>query len=209
LYEGDPEILQLGRNNGGVLVNLLMRVPATEVPNAPAKPELPDLRGNETWVVEEDAKGDAVVKKEVTRKVDEQGRAFGAGTRKTARAQVWVSPAPDNDSLDRRGCPDVTVNGLPFDEYFKDMAQRKAFLYPLLMTDSSLTWTIEAHVQGGGYMGQAQAGKLALARAIQDYAPHLRPALLAGECLTVDPRKKERKKPGLTRARRGRQWSKR
>ena len=58
-------------------------------------------------------------------------------------------------------------------------------------------------------MGQAGAAKLALARAMQKFDPSLRPLLRMGGCLTVDPRRKERKKPGKTRARKSPQWSKR
>lgn len=51
---------------------------------------------------------------------------------------------PQWNQEDQRGCPTVTVNGVPFDEYFKDIAQRKEFLFPLFVTDTSLMWDIEA-----------------------------------------------------------------
>ena len=87
--------------------------------------------------------------------------------------------------------------------------QARLFLRPLLATDTPLRWTIAVSVRGGGPSGQAGAAGLALARALQARAPELRPALRASGCLTVDARRRERKKPGRTRARRGRQWSKR
>ena len=180
---------------------------ALSPPSSPSPPT--HLRRNERYESIEDADGNVVTRKVVNRLVDVHGRAHGTGTRKNAVAQVWVKENPQWDDPACLSPPNITVNGTPFDDYFLDVRQRKEFLYPLLITDTPLVWDVEVRVEGGGFMGQAGAAKLGLARALQNARPSLRPLLLAGECLTVDPRQKERKKVGRTRARRSPQWSKR
>ena len=201
---------QLGKDRGQTLLDVMMHMKVSDITDpSEAPPKYSGLRKNERMESIEDDDGNVVVKKVVERMVDVHGRAHASGTRKNAVAQVWVKENPRWDDPTWEGLPAITVNGVPYEDYWKDLRQRKVFLYPLLITDTPLQWDIEVRVTGGGFMGQAGAARLALARAMQNYEPGLRDTLLTGECLTVDPRQKERKKVGRTRARRSPQWSKR
>ncbi|MEA3323169.1 MAG: 30S ribosomal protein S9, partial [Patescibacteria group bacterium] len=84
-----------------------------------------------------------------------------------------------------------------------------AFLEPLKVSGLQDKCAVSVVVRGGGIAGQSDAVKLGIARALIKYDEELRPALKAGGLLTRDARKVERKKPGLRKARRSPQWSKR
>lgn len=122
------------------------------------------------------------------------------GRRKTASARVKLTPADKNS---------VTVNGKSASEYFKTK-ERIAITADALNLDEVIgTYTVEARVQGGGVTAQAEAVRHAIARAIIKADINLRPALKSAGLLKRDPRAKERKKPGLLKARKAPQWSKR
>ena len=102
----------------------------------------------------------------------------------------------------------ITVNGQPFEKYFDTSYQKKAVEQPIKQTGiKDMDFTVLA--KGGGKNGQAEAARLGIARALIKFDLGLRPSLKAKGWLTRDPRVKERKKPGLKKARRAPQWSKR
>lgn len=124
---------------------------------------------------------------------------YGVGRRKTSSAQVRVYPSG-------RGA--ITVNGKPYDEYFTRPVDLRAVVGPL--EAAGLTaYTVTIVVHGGGVTGQADAVKQGIARALVRQTPDLRGSLRRGGFLTRDPRAKERKKPGLKRARKAPQYTKR
>jgi small subunit ribosomal protein S9 len=124
---------------------------------------------------------------------------YGVGRRKTSVAQVRYYPAGDGQ---------VIVNGKPFDEYFTRAGDTNAIVAPLEAAGQG-NYRVTIVVSGGGVTGQAGAAMQGLARAIVQYDPELRLPLRQGGYLTRDPRMKERKKPGLKRARKAPQYTKR
>ena len=130
---------------------------------------------------------------------------YGVGRRKTAVAQVRVY-CNVKDAVDENG---LIVNGKKYNEYFQTDSQKDAFLEPLKVSGLQDKCAVSVVVRGGGIAGQSDAAKLGIARALIKYDEELRPALKAARLLTRDARKVERKKPGLRKARRSPQWSKR
>ncbi len=121
------------------------------------------------------------------------------GRRKTSVASVWMVP----------GTGQIVVNDRPFEEYFRTTILQSHAIRPLEVANVVKTFDIKVKTAGGGNSGQAGALRLAIARALLDYNPELRPALKAEKLLTRDPRMKERKKPGQPGARKRFQFSKR
>ncbi len=124
----------------------------------------------------------------------------GIGRRKTATAIVKIFPEKSNEIL---------VNGKNFKDYFITFFQQKMVLSPLELTQNLGNFKIEILVQGGGKNSQAEAARLGISRALVLFDPSLRPILKSAGFLKRDPRKKERKKFGLKKARRAPQWQKR
>ena len=132
--------------------------------------------------------------------VDERGRAYGRGGRKTASARVWIQP----------GFGNVVVNRKEFVEYFDRMSDRELILEPLAATETLGRFDVTVTVEGGGLRGQAGAIRHGLARALNHYNPDVyRPPLKRLGYMTRDPRKVERKKIGHLKARKKPQWVKR
>ena len=105
---------------------------------------------------------------------------------------------------------DIVVNGKSIDEYFgNNILQKHNVISPLLVTNLKNKIGFEIEVDGGGITGQAGAIKLAIARALVEYDPNLRPVLKNYGMLKRDPRMVERKKPGKPKARKSFQWTKR
>lgn len=122
------------------------------------------------------------------------------GRRKTASARVKLTPAPKTS---------VTVNGLSAREYFKT-AEREAVTGDVFRAGEwKENYEVVARVAGGGIAAQAEAVRHAIARAVTVAEEGSRGALKAAGFLKRDPRAKERKKPGLKKARKSPQWSKR
>ncbi len=121
------------------------------------------------------------------------------GRRKTATARVRLYP----------GTGEIVVNDLPGDVYFGRALDRMLLRQPLTLTGTEATYNISVHVNGGGDNGQAAAVRLGIARALCEYDINLRPVLKSAGFLTRDARAKERKKPGLKRARKAPQYTKR
>lgn len=125
---------------------------------------------------------------------------YGTGRRKTASAQVRLYPSKE---------PAITVNDLRVDEYFSREADVMFLKTPLRVTATEDMFRISIKVRGGGVSGQAGAVRHGIARALTKANPELRRTLRREGSLTRDPRMKERKKPGLKRARKAPQYTKR
>ncbi len=130
----------------------------------------------------------------------------GTGRRKRASARVRMYV----------GNGKIVVNDLPMEEYFTRVGDQRAVLLPLEASGLLGTVNVSVKVQGGGVTGQSTAVSMGIARAVshrdQDVTQPeqlLRPLMRRGGFLTRDPREKERKKPGLKRARKAPQYTKR
>lgn len=124
---------------------------------------------------------------------------YGTGRRKTAAARVRLYP----------GQTGFVINGKPAEQYFSRPIDLRTALEPLKATGLEDRFRISVVVRGGGITGQAGAIRHGIARALLAMDPELRPVLRKGGFLTRDPRMKERKKPGLKRARKAPQYTKR
>lgn len=124
---------------------------------------------------------------------------YSAGKRKTAIARV---------KLFDQGKGDIFINDQKLQEYFAGVARENA-LAPLSLTGTKGEFDIEVHVKGGGKEAQSDAVRHGISRALILFNPDLRPELKRAGFLRRDARIKERKKPGLKRARRAPQFSKR
>jgi len=123
----------------------------------------------------------------------------GLGRRKTAIARIRMT----------RGTGKIVVNRQPADTYFVTFEQRNSVASPMKTTGMENAVDVSVHVIGGGRHSQAEAVRLGISRALILMNPAYRKTLKKLGFLTRDPRAKERKKPGLKRARRAPQWSKR
>lgn len=124
----------------------------------------------------------------------------GVGRRKAATARVRIYP---------EGQGRIIVNDKPAEQYFPRIGDMERILKPLKVTEGEGRYDITVLVKGGGITGQADAVSHGLARALLKYNPDFRPLLRKAGLLTRDAREKERKKPGLKRARKAPQYTKR
>jgi small subunit ribosomal protein S9 len=122
------------------------------------------------------------------------------GRRKTALARVRLTPA-DKASL--------TVNGVSAMDYFNTQLRANIAEEAIKAAELTGTYAITAIVRGGGKSAQADAVRMGIARAATEINPGTRGTLKKLGYLKRDPRAKERKKPGLRKARKAPQWSKR
>ncbi|OGF36946.1 30S ribosomal protein S9 [Candidatus Falkowbacteria bacterium RIFOXYC2_FULL_48_21] len=125
---------------------------------------------------------------------------FGIGRRKSATAQVRVY---------KKGSGVITVNGKDFKVYFPLAAQQDIATSPLKIVGQVEKLDVVVKVLGGGFMSQTEAMRHGLSRALLLLNQNFRKPLKKAGFLTRDSRKKERKKPGLKRARKAPQWAKR
>ncbi|MEE8418874.1 MAG: 30S ribosomal protein S9 [Dehalococcoidales bacterium] len=131
--------------------------------------------------------------------MDKQAYFQGTGRRKCSVAQVRLSP----------GGGAVIINGTPYEELFTRLVHRQAITKPLVITETLDKFSVMVKVNGGGITGQSGAIAHGIARALVKADENLKPALRQGGMLTRDSRVKERKKPGLKRARKAPQYTKR
>ena len=124
---------------------------------------------------------------------------YGTGRRKTAVARVFIKPGSGN----------IVVNGKPVDEFFSRETGRMIVRQPLVLTGNVDKFDIMANVTGGGESGQAGALRHGITRALVDYNVELKGELRGAGFITRDAREVERKKVGLRKARRAKQFSKR
>jgi len=123
------------------------------------------------------------------------------GRRKTATARVRLYPAGET--------PEIVVNGKEASDYFPRLIDQQTLLEPLRLTETESQYNVSVLVNGGGVTGQAGAVRLGIARALIIADETLRAPLKKEGFMTRDPRAKERKKPGLKRARKAPQYTKR
>jgi small subunit ribosomal protein S9 len=121
------------------------------------------------------------------------------GRRKAAIARIYVS--------DGKGA--ISINNRDVKEYFPLRQLQYVVNQPLEVTNSEGKYDIKVNLQGGGIKGQAEAVRLAIARALIQIDPETREILKTNKFLTRDPREVERKKPGKPKARKRFQFSKR
>ena len=124
---------------------------------------------------------------------------YGTGRRKSAVARVFMKP----------GKGDFQVNGKPIDQFFGRETGRMVVRQPLELTKNQSTFDILVNVYGGGESGQAGAVRHGITRALIEYDAALKPTLSSAGLVTRDAREVERKKVGLHKARRRKQYSKR
>jgi len=122
-----------------------------------------------------------------------------SGRRKTSVARIYMTS----------GKGDITVNKKPLETYFPSDILRIIVNQPFETTEQAGKFDVNVNVNGGGLTGQAEAVRLAIAKALCESDNELRPALKKEGFLTRDPRMVERKKPGQKKARKSFQFSKR
>ena len=124
---------------------------------------------------------------------------YGTGRRKSAVARVFIKPG--------KGL--ITVNNKPVDEFFSRETGRMVVRQPLELTGNLTSFDIMVNIHGGGESGQAGAVRHGITRALIDFDATLKPVLSSAGLVTRDAREVERKKVGLRKARRRKQFSKR
>lgn len=124
----------------------------------------------------------------------------GVGRRKRASARVRLFPG---------GTGNVVINDKDGQDYLPRSGDLDIALAPLAAIGQDSSYDITIHVRGGGVTGQRDAIRLGVARALLKIDPDLRPRMREGNFLTRDARAKERKKPGLKRARKAPTYTKR
>ena len=138
---------------------------------------------------------------------NKERKFYGTGRRKSSSARVTLVPGKGN----------ITVNGRDVHEYFPHEVLVMDLMQPLEVTDNKETFDVIVNVRGGGYSGQTGAIRLGITKALLEYDSttpadsenSFRKVLKANGFITRDSRIKERKKPGLKKARRAPQFSKR
>lgn len=125
---------------------------------------------------------------------------YGSGKRKTAIARV---------RLYKNGKGTIVINAKPFEDFCLLATTKGIILSPLKLTGTLKAFDISVKVQGGGISAQAEAIRHGIAKGLLEYNDTFRTTLKKAGLLTRDARIKERKKPGLKRARRAPQFSKR
>jgi len=131
--------------------------------------------------------------------VEKQAYFYGTGRRKTSIARVKLMP----------GTGAIIINGIPYEELFTRAEIRRKILQPLAVTDNIGKYNAVIKVEGGGIVSQGGAICHGMARALVVGDEKTKDILRKNGLLTRDPREKERKKPGLKRARKAPQYTKR
>ena len=124
---------------------------------------------------------------------------YGTGRRKSSVARVFM----------QQGKGEISINGLPVDKYFSRFTSEMILKQPLDLTKNETTFDIKVNVSGGGESGQAGAVRHGITRALLDYDAELKSDLSKAGYVTREAREVERKKVGLRKARRRKQFSKR
>ena len=124
---------------------------------------------------------------------------YSTGRRKTSSARVYL----------KKGKGNISVNDRKLDEYFGRKVAQMLVMQPLELVELVDKLDIDIKVKGGGSFGQAGAIRHGISRALTKFDEELRPQLKKAGLLTRDSRRVERKKPGLVKARKSKQFSKR
>jgi small subunit ribosomal protein S9 len=128
-----------------------------------------------------------------------KGYSYGTGKRKEAVAQIRLMP----------GSGTILVNGNPYEEKFTRIQHRQIIMKPMLITETTSKYDAIIKIAGGGIAGQCSAISHGIARALLQENESFKPLLRKEGLLTRDSRVKERQKPGLKRARKAPQYTKR
>jgi small subunit ribosomal protein S9 len=141
-----------------------------------------------------------VVDAKAAKKLKKDEYVYAVGRRKNAiaKTRLW---------MDGKG--EVTVNDRKLKEYFPTFEYQEQVMAPLRAVGFDESANVALTVSGGGLRGQAEASRLGISRALLVFNPTYRGSLKPLGYLTRDARKKERKKPGLKKARKASQWAKR
>ena len=131
--------------------------------------------------------------------MDKQSYFYGTGRRKTAVARVKLTA----------GNGAIIVNGTPYEERFSSLEHQRAIAQPFLATETTGKYNAVIKVEGGGVTGQSGAISHGISRALVRADERFKPILRQSGLLTRDARAKERKKPGLKRARKAPPYTKR
>ena len=126
-------------------------------------------------------------------------KIYATGRRKTSTARVYLTKGKGN----------ILVNDIPLEEYFGREVAKILVMQPLVLLDISSKFDIMVKVSGGGSFGQAGAIRHGISRALEKFDPEYRSSLKSAGYLTRDSRQVERKKVGLVKARKSKQFSKR
>ncbi len=169
------------------------------VTKTPSKPAVKKPRAPKKETIIESAVETPVVAKKVAVPKDSGKYIFATGRRKTSIANVRLFP----------GSGKHVVNKKPLETYFSFAFYKEKVLEPFNLTGLAKEYFFTAHINGGGIHSQAEALRHGLARALSSTSEEVKNLLKKNGLLTRDDRKKERKKPGLKRARRSPQWAKR
>ena len=124
---------------------------------------------------------------------------YGTGRRKSSVARVFL----------KKGSGKIVINGRDIANYFHRETSIMIVRQPLVLTENAEAFDVRANVSGGGETGQSGAIRHGIARALVDYDAALKPTLSHAGLITRDAREVERKKVGLRKARRAKQFSKR
>ncbi|KAJ1679355.1 37S ribosomal protein S9, mitochondrial [Spiromyces aspiralis] len=148
--------------------------------------------------------------------LDDRGRYYAIGHRKSASAQAWLVPVPKSTAnatptteTTEPVVGEVMVNGKALADYFIRAYDRESALFPLELTRQLGSYRVWATVRGGGSTGQAESVALAISRALATSNRSFRDILNKAGCLERDPRSVERKKTGQPKARKKYTWVKR
>ena len=128
-----------------------------------------------------------------------QVQYYGTGRRKNSVARVRLVPGNGN----------ITINGRSAEQYIPFANLREVMVQPFNVTETLGNYDVLVNVNGGGFSGQSGAIRHGISRALFQVDPDFRAALKKAGLLTRDARMKERKKPGLKKARKASQFSKR
>ena len=131
--------------------------------------------------------------------MEKRNYIHGTGRRKTSVAQVRLTPGEGT----------IIINGVPYEELYPRIDHRQTIARPFVVAGVVGQYNATVKVDGGGISGQAGAIAHGIARALVRTNENFKSALRQGGLLTRDPREKERKKPGLNRARKAPQYTKR
>ena len=157
---------------------------------------------NDNITGRKDEKVEEERKKEEKKEGKKEKYFAGIGRRKTAVAQVRIYSSKKDKA-------DFIVNEMPSDKYFPTLEQQIIVQQPLKLTKSLNKFNLSIKVKGSGSKAQAEAVRHGIARALLVWDSELKKKLKRAGFLKRDPRKVERKKPGLKKARRAPQWKKR
>ncbi|KAH6914380.1 SSU ribosomal protein S9P [Coprinopsis sp. MPI-PUGE-AT-0042] len=159
----------------------------------------------------ESAKKDAFLARGKRKKVvlDQYGRSYTLGKRKTSSARVWMIPVQETEAGAAVPVTTILVNNLPLNEYFPLPADRERITRPLKVAGVLGKYNVFAIVRGGGTTGQSGALSHGISKGVVAHEPDLEDLFRKAKLTRRDPRMVERKKTGFAKARKRYTWVKR